>query len=130
MVTSKKRTEEQVTRFADMFSAMGTGPRLRIMRLLLSAHPDGMVVGDIGSELGHPGLHALAPSGKAEERGLGKGSGAKAPISGTRRTRTCCRSFWASSTPSAAPATKRLNHRRLCACAGERKANEWNSKKS
>ena len=45
-------TEEEITRFADMFSAMGTGPRLRIMRLLLSAHPDGIVVGDIGSELG------------------------------------------------------------------------------
>ena len=45
-------TEDQITRFADMFSAMGTGPRLRIMRLLLSAHPEGMVVGDIGSELG------------------------------------------------------------------------------
>ena len=47
-------TEEEITRFADMFSAMGTGPRLRIMRLLLSAHPDGMVVSDIGSELGIP----------------------------------------------------------------------------
>ena len=34
-----------------MFSAMGTGPRLRIMRVLLSAHPDGMVVGDIGNDL-------------------------------------------------------------------------------
>jgi len=44
-------TEEEVIRFADMFSAMGTGPRLRIMRLLLSAHPEGMVVGDIGTEL-------------------------------------------------------------------------------
>jgi ArsR family transcriptional regulator len=44
-------TEEQITRYADMFSAMGTGPRLRIMRLLLSAHPGGMVVGDIGAEL-------------------------------------------------------------------------------
>jgi DNA-binding MarR family transcriptional regulator len=30
---------------------MGTEPRLRIMRLLLSAHPEGMVVGDILSEL-------------------------------------------------------------------------------
>jgi DNA-binding transcriptional ArsR family regulator len=47
-------TEDEITRFADMFSAMGTGPRLRIMRLLLSAHPDGMVVGEIGSELGIP----------------------------------------------------------------------------
>lgn len=49
-----KPTEEEITRFADMFSAMGTGPRLRIMRALLSAHPDGMIVGDIGSELGIP----------------------------------------------------------------------------
>ncbi len=46
-----KQTEEQVARFADMFSALGTEPRLRIMRLLLSAHPDGMVVGDIINEL-------------------------------------------------------------------------------
>jgi len=37
-----------------MFSAMGTGPRLRIMRVLLSAHPDGMVVSDIGVELSIP----------------------------------------------------------------------------
>jgi ArsR family transcriptional regulator, arsenate/arsenite/antimonite-responsive transcriptional repressor len=49
-----KPTEDEITRFADMFSAMGTGPRLRIMRLLLSAHPDGMVVSDIGNELGIP----------------------------------------------------------------------------
>jgi ArsR family transcriptional regulator, arsenate/arsenite/antimonite-responsive transcriptional repressor len=49
-----KPTEEDITRFADMFSAMGTGPRLRIMRVLLSAHPDGMVVNEIGSELGIP----------------------------------------------------------------------------
>lgn len=38
-------------RFADMLSAMGTEPRLRIVRLLLSAHPDGLVVGDIAAEL-------------------------------------------------------------------------------
>lgn len=47
-------SEDEVTRFADMFSAMGTGPRLRIMRVLLSAHPDGMIVSDIGAELGIP----------------------------------------------------------------------------
>ncbi len=35
-----------------MFSALGTEQRLRIMRLLLSAHPEGMVVGDIITELG------------------------------------------------------------------------------
>src|SRR6516225_6520908 len=49
-----KPTEEEVTSFADMFSAMGTGPRLRIMRVLLSAHPYGLVVGEIGSELSIP----------------------------------------------------------------------------
>jgi ArsR family transcriptional regulator len=49
-----KPTEEDITRFADMFSAMGTGPRLRIMRVLLSAHPAGMVVGHIGDELDIP----------------------------------------------------------------------------
>ena len=48
----KKQTDEQVARFADMFSAIGTEPRLRIMRVLLSAHPDGMVVGDVINELG------------------------------------------------------------------------------
>ncbi len=37
--------------YARMLSAMGTEPRLRIMRLLLSAHPQGMVVGDIASDL-------------------------------------------------------------------------------
>ena len=44
-----------MAKYADMFSAMGTEPRLRIMRLLLSAHPDGMVVSDISSELSIPG---------------------------------------------------------------------------
>ncbi|HUI55130.1 MAG TPA: metalloregulator ArsR/SmtB family transcription factor [Bryobacteraceae bacterium] len=43
--------QEDVSRYADMFAAMGSEPRLRILRLLLSAHPDGMVVGEIGAEL-------------------------------------------------------------------------------
>lgn len=46
--------EPDVTRYADMFSAMGTEPRLRIMRLLLSAHPQGMIAGDVGAELDIP----------------------------------------------------------------------------
>jgi ArsR family transcriptional regulator len=46
--------EAHIARYADMFAAMGTEARLRIMRLLLSAHPGGLVVGDIGSELGIP----------------------------------------------------------------------------
>jgi len=35
-----------------MFAAMGTESRLRIMQLLLAAHPAGMVVGEIQAELG------------------------------------------------------------------------------
>src|SRR5881396_2898755 len=50
---SKKRVE-RVAKYADMFSAMGTEPRLRIMQLLLSAHPEGLVVGDIQGELEIP----------------------------------------------------------------------------
>jgi ArsR family transcriptional regulator len=46
---------ELVARYADMFSAMGTEPRLRIMQLLLSAHPEGLVVGEIQDELEIPG---------------------------------------------------------------------------
>jgi ArsR family transcriptional regulator len=43
-----------VSRYADMFSAIGTEARLRILQLLLSAHPDGLVVGEIGAELQIP----------------------------------------------------------------------------
>ena len=49
-----KKSAEQVTKFADMFSAMGTEARLRIMQLLLSAHPDGLVVSEIQEELDIP----------------------------------------------------------------------------
>src|SRR5437879_5287501 len=48
------RNTERVAKYADMFSAMGTEPRLRIMQLLLSAHPQGLVVGDIQTELDIP----------------------------------------------------------------------------
>jgi len=52
---STRTADDTVTRYADMMSAMGTEPRLRIMRLLLSAHPEGLVVGDIAEELGIAG---------------------------------------------------------------------------
>jgi ArsR family transcriptional regulator len=45
---------QQIAKFADMFSAMGTEPRLRIMQFLLSAHPSGVVVGEIQEELDIP----------------------------------------------------------------------------
>ena len=51
---AKRDDAELTARYADMLSAMGTEPRLRIVRLLLSAHPEGMVVGEIGSELEIP----------------------------------------------------------------------------
>jgi len=46
--------DDQIARYADMMAALGTETRLRIVRLLLSAHPYGLVVGEIGSELGLP----------------------------------------------------------------------------
>jgi DNA-binding transcriptional ArsR family regulator len=46
-----KDIDRQVHRYADMFAALGTESRLRILRLLLSAHPDGMVVSEIAHEL-------------------------------------------------------------------------------
>ena len=45
---------DEIARYADMLSALGAEPRLRIVRLLLAAHPEGLVVGEIGSELGIP----------------------------------------------------------------------------
>ena len=48
------KNTEQVAKYADMFSAMGTEPRLRIMQALLSAHPEGLVVGEIQEELDIP----------------------------------------------------------------------------
>jgi len=53
-VASAKKNAEQVAKYADMFSAMGTEARLRIMQLLLSAHPEGLVVGEIQEELEIP----------------------------------------------------------------------------
>src|SRR6266851_6234570 len=45
---------EGPARYADMFAALGAEPRLQIVRLLLSAHPEGMIVSDIQSELEIP----------------------------------------------------------------------------
>ena len=49
-----KKSAEHVAKYADMFSAMATEARLRIMQLLLSAHPDGLVVNEIQEELEIP----------------------------------------------------------------------------
>ncbi len=47
--------QREVSRCAGRFAAMGAASRLRIMQLLLSAHPEGMVVGELQSELGLSG---------------------------------------------------------------------------
>src|SRR5579864_2767277 len=51
---SSSKNLERVAKYADMFSAMGTEPRLRIMQLLLTAHPEGLVVSEIQEELEIP----------------------------------------------------------------------------
>ena len=52
---ARKDDPEQTARFANMLVAMGTEPRLRILRLLLAAHPGGMAAGDIAAELAFAG---------------------------------------------------------------------------
>ena len=59
-----------VERYADMFAALGTEARLRILRLLLAAHPEGMVVGDIQAELGIPGSTLSHHLEKLKNEGL------------------------------------------------------------
>ena len=67
-----KAGAEDIVRYADMFSAMGTEPRLRIMRLLLSAHPDGLVAGEIQAELGIPNSTLSHHLEKLKSEGLVK----------------------------------------------------------
>ena len=47
----KEKDSERIARYADIFTALGAEPRLRIVRLLLAAHPDGMIVNEIQAEL-------------------------------------------------------------------------------
>ena len=67
---SARRNTEQVTKYADMFSAMGTEARLRIMQLLLSAHPEGLVVGEIQEELDIPNSTLSHHLDKLKNEGL------------------------------------------------------------
>lgn len=57
-------------RYARMFAALGAEPRLRILRLLLSAHPGGMIVGDIQAELGIPNSTLSHHLEKLKQQGL------------------------------------------------------------
>src|ERR1700730_3669376 len=50
-----RKTEPlQGPRWAERFSALGAEPRLQILRLLLAAHPHGMVAGQVQEELAIP----------------------------------------------------------------------------
>jgi ArsR family transcriptional regulator, arsenate/arsenite/antimonite-responsive transcriptional repressor len=61
---------EEVAKYADMFSALGTEPRLQIVRLLLSAHPHGLVVNEIQEELGIPNSTLSHHLDKLKNEGL------------------------------------------------------------
>ena len=61
---------QQIIQFADMFAAMGTESRLRIMQLLLASHPEGLVVGEIQAELGLSGSNLSHHLDKLRNEGL------------------------------------------------------------
>lgn len=67
---ASKIQTEQVAKYADMFSAMGTEARLRIMQLLLSAHPQGLVVGELQGELEIPNSTLSHHLDKLKNEGL------------------------------------------------------------
>ncbi len=69
-LAGSKQNIEQVAKYADMFSAMGTEARLRIMQLLLTAHPEGLVVGDIQTELEIPNSTLSHHLDKLKNEGL------------------------------------------------------------
>lgn len=51
---ARRYTSRRVALYARMLTALGTEPRLRVVRLLLSAHPHGLIASDIASELKIP----------------------------------------------------------------------------
>ncbi len=61
---------DETPRMADMFGALGNEARLRIVRLLLSAHPEGMIVGEIQAELGITGSTLSHHLEKLKNEGL------------------------------------------------------------
>jgi ArsR family transcriptional regulator, arsenate/arsenite/antimonite-responsive transcriptional repressor len=73
-----KTEAPSVKRLAGMFGALGHEVRLRIVRLLLAAHPGGLVVGELQHELDIPPstlshhLEALRHEGLVEQRREGK----------------------------------------------------------
>ena len=60
----------RTARYADMFAALGNEARLRIMRLLLGAHPEGLVVGELQAELEIPASTLSHHLDKLKNEGL------------------------------------------------------------
>ncbi len=59
-----------LTRLAEACAALGNEARLRIVRLLLAADPQGLVVGDVQGELGMPGSTLSHHLEKLKHEGL------------------------------------------------------------
>ena len=97
---------EDTARYADMLAALGSEPRLRIVRLLLAAHPEGLVVGEIGSELGIPPSTLSHHLDKLKNEGLVTVRRESTFLRYTANTRPF-RTSSAFCSPSAAPATRR-----------------------
>src|SRR5580692_10451499 len=68
--STARLNSERVARYADMFSALGTEPRLRMLQLLLSAHPEGLVVNEIQEELAIPNSTLSHHLDKLKNEGL------------------------------------------------------------
>src|SRR5438045_9765318 len=60
----------QIEMFCDMFSVMGTEGHLRIRQLLMTAEPEGLIVGDIHSELDIPSSTLSHHLDKLKNEGL------------------------------------------------------------
>ena len=107
---------EDTARYADMFGALGAECRLRIVRLLLAAHPEGLVVGEIGSELGIPPSTLSHHLDKLKNEGLVAVRRESTFLRYTANTATL-QEIVGFCSPSAAPATKRSGQKRSPATA-------------
>ncbi len=63
-------SDDPVPRYADVFAALGTEARLRILRLLLAAHPQGLFAGEIQASLGIPASTLSHHLDKLKHEGL------------------------------------------------------------
>ena len=84
---------------------MGTEPRLRIMQLLLSAHPDGLVVGEIQEELDIPNSTLSHHLDKLKMKDFVRVRGESTFLRYTANTEAL-QEFFSSSTRNAARETK------------------------